>query len=842
MFWSVKAQRCVEPYENIYINSDTVLCRGTYNLNDEDNNGVIIINASNIVLDCNETILNGNRTALSSGISNGFINYTSGSKITNGYDDVIVKNCKIQNYFIGIYWVNASNGLVDNNTIDNSIRAGITSDYSTNNVFSKNKILNTYGSVSFGNTNMWNFAGLEIRHSDYISINDNIAKNNHEHGIFVGMSENIHLTNNTANDNENGIVVFLVNQTDLINNRANNNIYSGLVIQECNFVNLDNNEAMNSLVGIAVQANHSRLARNCVSSNYAGIGLTSGTSNTSLVGNIMKNITKSLNITHNPHVPKFCYNLTLIENSANLTNVLTGYYPSGYGIGLEECKNIIVSNNKADHNELTGIGLIQSEDNLISNNFISNNENYGGILLSLSNNNNVNGNNVTENIYGIYSDYSNYNDLKSNELSRNTYDGVIIDGSNSVDVILNNVSFNHVGIRVTDSSNFNIINNTLSDNEQADIIVDPSNNFQIIENEISSSSYGIEVIETTNSNISKNIIELNNVGARITDSSNFDIINNTFKNNSQANIIIDPSNNFRLIDNLIFLSDFGLKIIDSVGGILLRNLFKHNNYSIKLESSVVITNDSVIEDSVFYDILLENSNNTFTNTTYDSQKVNITGTSILPVIWYLDIRILDQNENPIEDASVIGYDNNNTEVFSLTSDSNGYIPTQELIEYIQNSNERILYSPYIVQVEKEDYIIDIEVFNLTENMILNITLLSSTTSSDVDIDPDNINFKSKGNFIKAFIEVPGYNVSNIDINTVKINETISAINDTKYGFVKDPKIEDRDEDGLLEYMAVFDRGLVKSIVQEGDNILTVTGDIENTNFRGSDMVYVKHKK
>jgi hypothetical protein len=112
----------------------------------------------------------------------------------------------------------------------------------------------------------------------------------------------------------------------------------------------------------------------------------------------------------------------------------------------------------------------------------------------------------------------------------------------------------------------------------------------------------------------------------------------------------------------------------------------------------------------------------------------------------------------------------------------------------------------------------------------------------VDIDPDNINFKSKGNFIKAFIEVPGYNVSNIDINTVKINETISAINDTKYGFVKDPKIEDRDEDGLLEYMAVFDRGLVKSIVQEGDNILTVTGDIENTNFRGSDMVYVKHKK
>ena len=74
-------------------------------------------------------------------------------------------------------------------------------------------------------------------------------------------------------------------------------------------------------------------------------------------------------------------------------------------------------------------------------------------------------------------------------------------------------------------------------------------------------------------------------------------------------------------------------------------------------------------------------------------------------------------------------------------------------------------------------------------------------------------------------------------NPAPIDNTIPAINDTKYGFVKDPTIEDRDEDGLLEYMAVFERDMVKEILEAGNNTLLISGEVENTYFEESDIVF-----
>jgi len=875
--WSVKAQECVEPYENMIINSDTILCPGTYYLNDTDENGVIFINASDIILDCNGAVFIGNRIPLSRAINNGYYSL--------GRANVTVKNCTVKDYFIGIRWFNARNDSILNNKVFYGMHVGIKLSKSDNCALINNTAVNTYGGASWPGGWAGPNSGILVFKSNRTSLINNTAVNSTEcRGIYLDRSPESMLIDNIARNNDIGFLVF-ASPGSLINNIAENNIQAGFIVTRCDYLNLIDNTARNNLLGLGIQGNHMTLINNTINLNEgAGIGLISGTRNTSLTGNIIKGIEDELNITHNS---TWCTNITFSSNKVNSSSIIPYYFPSGFGIGLEECRNVTITNNEANYNELTGIIILDSQNNLIDSNAISNNDNYGGIFLSSSNNISVSDNNLIDNAYGIYSEYSNYNTLSSNEVSENTYDGVKMDTSDSVDITLNNISFNHIGIHIIDSSDFDIINNTLNHNQQRDILVDPSNDFQIIENKISSSLYGIKLTQTTNANISKNlilgndngieifsseginfdnntisnstgegvkldcsnqtdilqnIIEFNNIGAHVKDSSDFDIINNTFRNNTQANVIIDPSNDFRLIDNLIFSSNFGLKILNSLGGIILRNLVQYNNYGIHLSSSDIITNNTIISDSVFYDIWLENSNNTLTNTTCDSQKVNITGLSTLPIIWYLDIRALDQDQNPLESASVVGYDNYNTQVFSLSTDANGYIPTQELIEYIQNSTEKIFYSPYTIKVEKEDFITSIWVFNLTESTSLDIILSSAEVFSNIDIDPNIINLKSKGQFVMTFIEVPGYNVSNIDINTVRMNETIPAINDTKYGFVKDPKIEDRDEDGLLEFMAVFNRDLVKTILQVGNNTLTVTGEIEDTYFEGNDTINVKGEK
>ena len=808
------ANACVEPYENIYINSDTILCSGTYYLNDVDMNGVIIINASNIVLDCNGSTINGNRTGGSAGISNGYLNLASGS-ITDGNDNITVKNCIIEDYFIGLFWIRADNGLISNNTAYNNIRTGIELDYSNNNTLINNDVIYTHGSASFDGHTFGTFAGIEVRYSNYTELIGNNVENN-EHGIFVGQnSEYAIIINNSASNNEHGIAVLLFNNALLMNNTASYNYNTGFAIIESNYIDLYGNEALNNIINFGVQANHSKLRENRVSGGYAGIGLISGTRNTSLVGEALKNISISVNLTHNPHPPEFCYNITLANNTVSAISIIPGYFPSGFGIGAEECKQIEFEENSVDDNSFGGIVLLDSLETNVNNNHISDNTGYG-----------------------IYLEYSYNISIKSNEINENVNDGIKVYSSNHEDIRLNSIGLNKKGVYIINSSGWDIINNTLFNNTEGNIIIDPSDNFRVEENIITNSTDGINLIEVSNTNLSGNIIEFNNVGARIEDSSNFNIINNIFRNNTETNIIIDPSSNFNLIDNIISFSNYGLKIIESIGGFLLRNIFEGNNYAIFLDSSDISTNDSEISGSVYYDILMEDSNNTLTNTTFDSEKTNLTGPSLMPVKWFLDIHTIDSNENVIENANVVGYDNNNDLVFNLSTDSNGYITTQELKEYEQNSTDKILYSPYIIHIEKEGYFKEIEVLDLNENMDIKVILDSEATSSNINIDPDMLNINSKGKFIKVFIETPGYNVSNIDINTVMMNNTISAINDTKYGFVTSPTIEDRDEDGLLEFMAVFYREEVETILFVGENILGIAGKVDGVDFEGSDTIIV----
>jgi hypothetical protein len=120
------------------------------------------------------------------------------------------------------------------------------------------------------------------------------------------------------------------------------------------------------------------------------------------------------------------------------------------------------------------------------------------------------------------------------------------------------------------------------------------------------------------------------------------------------------------------------------------------------------------------------------------------------------------------------------------------------------------------------YYDDVKVFDLT------------AIPATVDIDPDTLNLKSNGKWITAYIELPeGYDVADIDVSTILLEDTISAeANPTEIG--------DYDEDGFADLMVKFDRSNVQEILEVGDEVeITVTGELTyGTLFEGTDTIRV----
>jgi PKD repeat protein len=118
----------------------------------------------------------------------------------------------------------------------------------------------------------------------------------------------------------------------------------------------------------------------------------------------------------------------------------------------------------------------------------------------------------------------------------------------------------------------------------------------------------------------------------------------------------------------------------------------------------------------------------------------------------------------------------------------------------------------------------------TDTDTATVKVVPSIIPATVDIKPETLNLSSKGKWITAYIELPGeYDVSKIDISTVKLNDIVFA-ESSPIG------IGDYDSDGIPDLMAKFDRSTVESLLQPGEEIITVAGRIEEKTFSGSDAI------
>ena len=102
----------------------------------------------------------------------------------------------------------------------------------------------------------------------------------------------------------------------------------------------------------------------------------------------------------------------------------------------------------------------------------------------------------------------------------------------------------------------------------------------------------------------------------------------------------------------------------------------------------------------------------------------------------------------------------------------------------------------------------------------------------VDIDLGTLNLKSRGQWIKTYIELPeGYDVNNIDISTVRLNDEILAESHPT-------EIGDYDTDGIPDLMVKFSRRDLIAILSTGEATLTITGRVRSTLFIGRDTIRV----
>jgi hypothetical protein len=110
----------------------------------------------------------------------------------------------------------------------------------------------------------------------------------------------------------------------------------------------------------------------------------------------------------------------------------------------------------------------------------------------------------------------------------------------------------------------------------------------------------------------------------------------------------------------------------------------------------------------------------------------------------------------------------------------------------------------------------------------------------LDINPDTLNLKSKGNYITAYIELPdGYDAVDIDFSTVKLMVNSSEIKAEEFPY----SFGDYNNNGVQDLMVKFDRNSVQeTCVDTGLIPFTLNcSSYDGQSFFGTDDVFIIDK-
>lgn len=292
---------------------------------------------------------------------------------------------------------------------------------------------------------------------------------------------------------------------------------------------------------------------------------------------------------------------------------------------------------------------------------------------------------IREYVYGIYNYKTTDGWITHNKITSGQYGIVTYEAYNDA-IRYNTISYNtKYGAKDYDSQLKNCFNWNYFHHNHIAYYYDPD--------------IPLEVLE-----FDGNILEDNHIAIMVENASTISITNNTITRNDYGIYLINASPDIAF--NTISNADYGIYAEHS-SSLISNNIIREiADYGIHAQfgDSFNITNNSVIDTTmIFFDsgieeLWLMDSIVIVVNTTIG--KSHLDTTSGIEVRWFLQIKVVDDEGNPMEGAAVLVYDGFDNLVSTQVTDSEGLTDNLLVIETLEDSTSTISYNPYHINVIK----------------------------------------------------------------------------------------------------------------------------------------------
>lgn len=355
------------------------------------------------MLDCNNATLVGTDT--NAGIT------------LSGYDNVIIKNCKVKDYHTGITVTNTNDNIIRNNEIKSMIDAGIYTGAAVKNLIEGNTLLDNVNGIKIESQSFYNnFKSNIITNSSIYGIRffivfgnifdqqnnitqNTISKSGSSAIAILGQSLNDSIWDNNIYDT--GIFYSYTTNTKYCLDGIPNHYFNGADGPECNCIlllsglNIATQEAFcqrNLTVTQSMKIVANNLVVDCANSRINGSSVTSVFIITSQSGDTIRNCKM---------------------------------YNFGEGINLQGSGPLTIANNEFINGTIgillaSSISSPGSNDNIIKDNTVSN-MTRGIYIITNSPRNIIRNNTIERSAFGIYYDVSTNGTLLNNTFDMNIF-------------------------------------------------------------------------------------------------------------------------------------------------------------------------------------------------------------------------------------------------------------------------------------------------------------------------------------------------------------------------------------------------------------------------------------
>jgi parallel beta-helix repeat protein len=674
------------------------------------------------------------------------------------------------NYNYGLYWKNtklildAKNSDFSNNElhgihIESPLNSEIDIQNSTisNNNDTGVAIIDAepYCEINFKNTTVESnkFDGLETIDSNCkITLKDSVFTLNKQYGLNItgGTAE---VQNSEILSNSNTGILIKDSRSYIHNTTISSNKGSGLFIENSNSDISYNTISENLDTGIDFYLSKGNISNNIINNNNKeGIKIRNSNKDT-----FVKNNELDQN-----GIKDGLPTINIMDSSLVITNnTFSSYSQLSSNIGLKVHNSVNININDNIFNGSFSQSLIDisfSEVDIINNQLLKCQPQCNGIFSNYESSIQIINNDIiAPGNYGIYLSSESSGSIVNNLISQ-WYTGVYL--SDSTSFLENNTIWDskNYGVIINDNSKATLTNNLIRNNENG-IRVEGSailNNNQIHDSRL----IGIYLKQSSGVSVLRNDVKGNNIGLLI-NGGTFTTNQNMF-NGNEFGISLFNSDGITLENDVIENNNVGIKAENSIFNVS-RYFFYNNKNSITLQNSISKIYNSTIKDSEIDFILDETSKCWVINTDMTSETIDILDfDSKLYRQWYLNITIMDQQNNLLSGVRVIIKDRGGIEQFNQTTSNDGAFNNLNLTSMSWEFDGMFNPNPYEIIISKKMYGTTSNNLVFSGNTNLNLTALRLSeliTNIEATDFPDD----QGGRIILNWSSIPIINFGNFNI-------------------------------------------------------------------------------